>query len=101
MIKNKYGEYTENQFKEFKDRIHSWIHWGLVYADENSEQVDDYLQKTLIKINALNELLEYNEKIIEIMVNLEAARIEYANKGKKTPLYRRLVLEAHEILDRV
>lgn len=89
------------QFDEFKKRMHSWIHWGLIYADEKSDQLDEYLQKILVKINALNELLEYNEKVVEIMVNLEAARVEYAEKGKKTSLFRRLILEAHETLDRV
>ena len=40
-MENKYG-FTDKQFAEFKTRLHSKIHWLLVYK-ENDEYSNDFL----------------------------------------------------------
>lgn len=101
MIQNKYGDFSEEQFSAFKEKLHRWVHWCLVYAEEQSPTLDSYMVKVQRKFNGLNSILYYDSKIVEIMTLLEAARIEYQEKGCKTPSFRKFILDAHEIIDHV
>ena len=40
MVENKYGKFTNEQFEEFKKRLHGQIHWLLVYEDEKNPILD-------------------------------------------------------------
>ena len=97
----KYGEYTEEQIIAFRKKLHTWIHYCLVYVEEQPAYLEQYMIKVQRKFQGLNELLEYSPKLVEIMNLLEAARIEFEKNGKKTELYRKLILDAHKVIDYV
>lgn len=101
MITHKYGEFTDDQFEAFKKNLHRWVHWCLIYAEEQSNTLDPYMIKIQKKFQALNSVLYYDAKVVEIITLLEAARIEYRDNGYKTPLFRKLILDTHEIIDHV
>lgn len=101
MIEHKYGEFSDEQFAGFKKRLHGWVHWCLIYAEEKNPELDHYFEKTLTKIAGLNSLFNNDENIVELILLLESARNEYREAQTKTKTYRCMILEAHELIDRM
>lgn len=101
MIQNKYGEYTEQQFEAFKKKLHKWVHWCLIYAESSAQDLLPYINKVQKKFNGLNDLLLDDPNVVEIMTLIEAARIEFEETQDKTPLFRKYILDAHEIIDMI
>lgn len=103
MIETKYGSYSEPQVEAFKEKLHKWIHWCLVYAEigETDAEVLSYIFKTQKKLNGLNDILLDDPKVVEIMTLIESARIEFENHRKKTHLFRKLILDAHDVIDEI
>ena len=52
-------------------------------------------------IDGLNELLFYPEVIVELMSNLEAAFMETRKENFDYKVYRKLVLDAHALVDHI
>jgi uncharacterized iron-regulated protein len=109
-MKNKYGTFTDNQFDGYKKRLHSLVHWLLIYAEENYSILDNYFEKVQYKMIGLNELLEDNPTIVEIMVLIESARKEsQTEKFKqiktkeefKNSSYRKAILDIHQLIDKL
>lgn len=100
MINGRYGSFTEEQFTEFKKKLHSKIHWMLIYY-ENDEYDNEYLKnyfEGLMKyINGVNDILNNSPVVIELMTTLQMAFNEF-NDAKS---YRKYVLSAHNIVDRL
>ena len=101
MIENKYGEFSELQFEQFKERLHSMCHLLLIHAEKQPELLPNYIEKLQAKLNGLNSLLNYNKEIVNMMMHVEAAGLEFERSQAKTDLYRKLVLEIHEIIDKL
>ena len=101
MIQHKYGEFTDSQFHAFKERLHRTTHWCLIYAEQKSPIVCSYIEKQQIKFQGLNSLLEYSPIIPEIINLFESAKLEYHAHQYKTPLYRKLILDIHKLIDNV
>lgn len=102
-MKYKYGNFEINQFIDYKKRLHSLIHWFLVYADDNDPALGEYFIKVQYKLNGLNELLNYPTQLVEIINLVESARIEY-NKDKENfnhKLFRKTFLDIHELIDKI
>lgn len=95
----KYGEYPRTQFHNYKQRIHGLIHWLLIYAERKSPALDNYFQKVQYKLNALNELINYPTQLVEIMNLVEAARIEYNKPDYQYKVYRKIILDIHDLVD--
>ena len=99
-MKYKYGEFTENQIHEAKDKIRKKIFFLLLLADPNTK--DQYPQTNIEKaylnvmdiINGLNSLLEYPSEIVLIQSLLEAGYIELQSPDFEFQKYRKLVLDA-------
>ena len=100
MINGRYGSFTEEQFMEFKKKLHSKIHWMLIYY-ENDEYDNEYLKnyfEGLMKyINGVNDILNNSPVVIELMTTLQMA----FNEFNDTKAYRKYVLSAHNIVDRL
>lgn len=99
MIQNKYGEFSQEQFNEFKERLHAMCHHMLIYAEQSPELLPNYFTKLQAKLNGLNSLLNYNQEIVNMMALVESARLEFEQYHKKTDLYRKFALEVHEAID--
>ena len=97
----KYGTYPNEQFEDYKKRLHSLIHWLLIYAEENNSILDSYFEKVQFKLDGLNELINYPTQMVEIMNLVEAARIEFNKPNYNHEIYRKTILDIHDLIDRL
>ena len=104
-IKYLYGEFSVEQLKEHKKHLHSSIHWLLIYKDPKTAyqwkdvDVDKYFSVLLLKIGGLNELFGKPESIVTLLSVLEAARLENQKQDFDWPVYRKLVLDAQNLVE--
>lgn len=110
IIENRYGEYTKPQLDDYKKKLHNKMFWLLLYKDpktkDNYPEMDnesfnryfDYLMK---EIAGLNELFENPSEIIEISALLMAAWLETKKEEFDYQCYRKLVLDAHHLVDKI
>lgn len=97
----KYGTYPDSQFVGYKKRLHSLIHWLLIYAEESNPILNDYFDKVQYKLDGLNELINYPTQLIEIMNLIESAKIEYNKENYRHDLYRKTILDIHDLIDKL
>ena len=97
----KYGTYPNEQFEDYKKRLHSLIHWLLIYAEENNSILDSYFEKVQFKLDGLNELINYPTQMVEIMNLVEAARIEFNKPNYNHEIYRKTILDIHDLIDKL
>lgn len=98
---HKYGTFPASQFEEYKKKMHSMVHWLLVYQESNDPALLNYFSKVQLKLAGLNELLGNPSPMIDLMVLVEAARIEYEKPDFQHGLYRKMILDAHECIDMI
>lgn len=95
----KYGHYPSEQFNKYKKRLHSLVHWLLIYAEEKNPILDNYFTKVQCKLDGLNELIEHPSQMVEIMNLIESARIVYNSPTYDYEIYRKIILEIHDLID--
>lgn len=100
-MKIRYGVLPDADFDLYKKRLHSLIHWLLVYADENNPCLDSYFQKVQVKLAGLSSLMENDSSIVELMILVESARVLAEAKNYNSRMYKKLILDAHEIIERI
>lgn len=106
-MKSKYGDFSIDEIIEYKDKLHSKLFWLLLYKDPKTKDsfgyvdFDLYFTALMKELNALNEILYKPEGLVEIISILEAAYTESKNDSFNYRLYRKFVLDAHNLLDRV
>lgn len=98
-----YGKITEQQLSEFKKRLHSKIHWLLVYKEEDSFDVDydAYFDELMKFIGSAGEVLRQDSITLEILTILKMAYGETVKDTFSHFKYRHYVLEAHNLVDRL
>ena len=106
MIRHKYGEFTVEQMEEYKKKLHKQIHWLLLYKDpaiEQKPQINfyEYFFWLMKKISGLNCLLCTPPELVELLATLEAAKGETKKDKFNFRIYRKLILDAHGLVDRV
>lgn len=106
-MKYLYGNFENTQFEEYKTKLHKKMFWLLLYQDPKTkssfENIDfkQYFVNLMKEIDALNELLFYPESIVEICCKLQAAYSETCKCDFNYPIYRKLVLDAHALVDKI
>ena len=106
-VKHLYGEFTTEQMEQYKIKLHKELFWLLIYKDPKTrdEYLDvnfnKYFDGLMRKIAGLNELLFYPAEIVGIMSLLEAALIESKKTDFSYQAYRKLVLDAHSLVDKI
>lgn len=104
-LETKYGIFDKKQIEEYKDKLHKKLFWLLVYKDPKTckkyENVNfkKYFTFLMKEIDGLNEVLLYPEVIVELMSLLEAAFIETESLNFNYAAYRKLILDAHSLVD--
>lgn len=102
-----YGKFDEEQFKKFQEKLHKELFWLLLYKDPKTKKeyahvdFEKYLIGLQKKINGLNELLFYPPQIVSIMSLLQAALQETRKEDFDYSVYRKLVLDAHALVDKI
>ena len=100
-MQHKYGSFSENQMSDYKKKLHNSIHWLLVDKENDYKLLDEYFNTTLLKLNAMNELLSYPNDIVSLYETLEAARIVLNSNDFNFKTYRKLILDAHSLIDKL
>lgn len=110
MIKHKYGEFTEEQLNAYKKKLHKKMFWLLLYKDPKTKdsypEMDGknfkkYFEFLMKEIAGLNELLNSPSEIIEILSLLMAAWLEVLKEEFDYQSYRKLILDAHHLIDKI
>lgn len=97
-----HGTFTDEQFEIFKKKLHSKIHWLLIYKEaDDCEFFDEYFIRVMKYCRGLNETLDHNPMIIDLVTILQVAYDEAHQEPFDFKEYRRYILEAHNIIDRL
>ena len=78
------------------------IHWLLIYKEQgyDADKLDRYFNTVLLRLSGFNEMLQYPEVLVELMSNIQAARIMAKAKTFQFADYRKLILDSHSLVDR-
>lgn len=106
MIPHKYGSFTETQIDEYKKKLHKKIHWLLLYKDPNIQRDEEvnfqqYYFWLMKSISGANSLLRYPNEMVELLSVLQEARKESYKEDFDFGIFRKLILDAHSIVDRI
>lgn len=102
-----YGDYSKEQFEKYREKLHSKIHWLILYKDPETcdkfgyVDFDKYFYSLMCEINALNEIILDDPYVIELMTILQAGYDEIQKGGYEYKNYRKFILDAHSVLDKV
>lgn len=102
-----YGHFTEEQIEHFKKQLHNKIHWLILYKDpmtkEEYPNVDynKYFISLMLEIDGLNALLLYPPEIVEMICILQSAYIQTKKDIFDYRVYRKLILDAHSLVDKL
>jgi hypothetical protein len=106
-MRNLYGNFDNEQMENYKVKLHKELFWLLIYKDPKTKDeylsvdFNKYFDGLMRKIDGLNELLFYPTEIVAIMSLLEAALIESKKADFNYQAYRKLVLDAHSLVDKI
>lgn len=99
--------FNKEQLNEYRERLHKKMFWLLLYKDPATKEAYEYVDFSkyfnflMKELGGLNELLSNPPHLIETMSVLLAAYNETTNTPFVYANYRKLILDAHNILDRV
>ncbi len=105
-MKYKYGTFTTNQMENYKKLLHNKIHWLLIYKDPKTEDsfknvnIPKYITSIQYELNGLNEILEKQPKLISLICLIEQVLLELTKEKFDFETYRRLLLDAHSLIDK-
>lgn len=106
-MRHLYGYFTDEQMENYKIKLHKELFWLLIYQDPETKNnyldvdFNKYFDGLMRKISGLNKLLFYPTEIVSIMSLLEAALIESQKEEFNYKTYRKLVLDAHSLVDKI
>jgi hypothetical protein len=106
-MKHLYGHFTNEQMDSYKVKLHKELFWLLIYQDPKTKDeylnvdFNKYFDGLMRRMDGLNELLSYPTEIVAIMSLLEAALIESRKADFNYQAYRKLVLDAHSLVDKI
>lgn len=95
----KYGEFTENQIGQTKERMRKQIFFLLLCVDPQTKEnyknvnVDQAFDSLMREFAAFNNLLLCPKEMVSVMTLLEAARNNYKEQFDWS-VYRKLILDA-------
>lgn len=102
-----YGTIKDDTLEKYKDKLHSKIFWLLLYKDPKTKDeftyvdYDKYFVGLMKELTGFADILQDPSQMVELLSVLQAAY----NESKQTPFdykeYRKFVLDAHAILDRM
>lgn len=104
---SKYGDFTNEQWAEYRERLHKKMFWLILYKDPETNgeygdiDFDRYFENLMKELNGLSDLLLSPDGLLEMLSILEAAYIESKKENFNYRTYRKFVLDAHNLLDRI
>ena len=102
-----YGDIPTEQFDKYREKLHNKIFWLLIYKDPKTKQkythedFDRYFKTLMNEINGMNTIIGTSPYILEMMSLLQAAYDQTTYDHFDYNEYRKFVLDAHSVLDKV
>lgn len=102
-----YGQITDIQLEKYKKIMHKDLFWLLLYKDPKTKNqypnvdFNKYFVGIMKKLNGLNELLYFPTQMVDMMSLLQAAYQETSSETFDYSLYRKLILDAHALIDKI
>lgn len=102
-----YGHFSKEQIDCFKKQLHSKIHWLILYKDPMTKDeypdvdFNKYFISLMLEIDGLNALLLYPPEIVEMVCILQSAYIQTKKDKFDYRTYRKLILDAHSLVDKI
>lgn len=106
-MKTLYGNVNAEQLEDYRTKLHKKLFWLLIYKDPNLQDeyqhvdFDRYFATLMKELNGLNEILLNPSGLVEILTTLQAAYNETTNIHFDYKEYRKFVLDAHSLLDKL
>lgn len=97
-MKYKYGNFTQKQIHNYKKNLHKKIHWLLLYEESGYSDLVDYITNLQIHIAGLAEIID-SPHVVNLAAAIEAILLEYQKEQCEHKIYRKLVFDAHSIVD--
>lgn len=102
-----YGNFSKQQIKEYKIKMHKEMFWLLLYKDPatrdqfKNTNYEKYFIGLMKKLDGLNTLLFCPAEIVSILSLLQAAYNETKREEFDYQSYRKLILDAHSLVDKI
>lgn len=100
-MQTKYGQIDNKTIHEHKDTLHKDIFKLLWMKEEGYPKLDVYFSSLLWKLNGYNEIFNKQPIMIDILSNLESARIEAEKDEYNHSLYRKAILDSMSLVDKL
>lgn len=101
-MKTTYCMLSDEQREKTIKNMHANIFWCLLYKERNDPCLENYFNVLMFKLGGLNSLLGYPDKMVELLMLLEAARIElYKGEEFNFQLYRKAILDAETVVGKL
>ena len=107
MMRTKYGEFSQKQIQKTKKEIRKNVIFLLSIADPELKKEYEHIDvnaafhSLLEELSGLTELLFCPPELVTVMSLLEAALKEYNRSEFDFGKYRKLVLDAHNLVDKI
>lgn len=107
IIHHKYGEFKNAQIDYYQEKLRKKIFWLILYTDSKTKNDFDnidvvkYHENLLLEISSYNGLLDFPDDFVEIVNSLESALNILKSKDFNFYKYRKLVLDAGALLERM
>lgn len=98
-MKYKYGEFSENQIHEIKEKLRKSIFFLLIIQDDNTKEeydvdVNDVFKNLLFRLGGLNSVLGEPVELVNVISYLETAKNEFNKSNFDFKVYRKLIFDA-------
>lgn len=106
-MRHKYGEFSGEQIALTKKDIRKQIFFLLLCADPETKKQYDYVDLNdafrglLYRLGGLNSVLNEPQELVDIISLLEEAQIKYNEPQFNFKVYRRLILNAGSLTDKI
>jgi len=98
----RYGTFSDEQFEAFKKRLHSKVHWLLLYKEKGKcDFYDKYFTGVMRYFNSLNTVLGDSADVLDLLVVLQSAFDESHKKDFDFKAFKNDIFEAHNIISRM
>lgn len=84
-----------------KKQLHSAVHWLLLHRERQFDGLDDYFSSLILRIKGFSSLMGNPQEYIELLALIEGARIESNSENYSHQRYRKAILDAHSVIDRL
>jgi hypothetical protein len=95
----KYGELSQAQIHDHKNELHDNILALLYMKEQDCPTLSAYFYSLIWKLSGYNEIFGNQVVMIDIMASLEEARIESEKDCYDHKKYRKLILDAFNMID--